>query len=97
MINFGLNSASVLAQVNFGANSASILGIFLAVAGAALYFLRSVRPELSRDQDIFCSSWFIMWFYSRLPRMATRPDFTIRSTTFGRFYGIFCGRKYSST
>jgi hypothetical protein len=53
MVNFGLNSASFLAQVNFGANSASILGIFLAVAGAALYFLRTVRPELSRDQDIF--------------------------------------------
>ncbi|MUG94595.1 hypothetical protein F7734_20335 [Scytonema sp. UIC 10036] len=53
MLMFGLNSASVLAQVNFGANSASVLGIFLAVAGAALYFLRSVRPELSRDQDIF--------------------------------------------
>ncbi|MFH7025928.1 MAG: Ycf66 family protein [Heteroscytonema crispum UTEX LB 1556] len=53
MLNFGLNSASILAQVNFGANSASILGIFLAVAGAALYFLRTVRPELSRDQDIF--------------------------------------------
>jgi hypothetical protein len=53
MINFGLNSASILAQVNFGTNSASILGIFLAVAGAALYFLRTVRPELSRDQDIF--------------------------------------------
>ena len=40
-------------MVNFGLNSASILGIFLAVAGAALYFLRSVRPELSRDHDIF--------------------------------------------
>ncbi|MBD2137192.1 hypothetical protein H6F32_06245 [Anabaena sp. FACHB-1237] len=53
MINFGLNSASILAQVNVGTNSASILGIFLAVAGAALYFLRTVRPELSRDQDIF--------------------------------------------
>jgi len=53
MLTFGLNSASVLAQVNFGANSASILGIVLAVAGAALYFLRTVRPELSRDQDIF--------------------------------------------
>ena len=53
MINFGLNSASILAQVIFGTNSASILGIFLAVAGAALYFLRTVRPELSRDQDIF--------------------------------------------
>ncbi len=40
-------------MVNFGVNPASILGIFLAVAGASLYFLRSVRPELSRDHDIF--------------------------------------------
>lgn len=40
-------------MVNFGLNPASILGIFLAVAGAGLYFLRSVRPELSRDHDIF--------------------------------------------
>lgn len=56
MLNLGLNSANVLAQVNVGTNSASILGIFLAVAGAALYFLRNVRPELSRDQDIFFSA-----------------------------------------
>jgi len=40
-------------MVNFGLNSASILGIFLAVGGAGLYFLRSFRPELSRDHDIF--------------------------------------------
>ncbi len=40
-------------MVNFGLNSASILGIFLAVAGAGLYFLRSIRPELARDHDIF--------------------------------------------
>lgn len=40
-------------MVNFGLNPASILGIFLAVAGAGLYFLRTVRPELSRDHDIF--------------------------------------------
>lgn len=40
-------------MVNFGLNSASILGIALAAAGASLYFLRSVRPELSRDHDIF--------------------------------------------
>ncbi len=53
MVTFWLNSASFLAQVNFGTNSASLLGIFLAVAGAGLYFLRTVRPELSRDQDIF--------------------------------------------
>ncbi|MCJ8280532.1 MAG: Ycf66 family protein [Rivularia sp. ALOHA_DT_140] len=53
MLTYGLNSASVLAQVNIGTNPASILGIFLAIAGAGLYFLRTVRPELSRDQDIF--------------------------------------------
>ena len=40
-------------MVNFGFNSASILGIFLAVAGAGLYFMRTIRPELSRDHDIF--------------------------------------------
>ncbi|MEB3311194.1 MAG: Ycf66 family protein [Snowella sp.] len=43
-------------MVNFGLNSASILGIFLAVAGAGLYFLRSIRPEVSRDYDIFFSA-----------------------------------------
>ncbi len=53
MINFGLNSASIIAQVNFGGGTHTLLGILLAVAGAALYFLRSVRPELSRDHDIF--------------------------------------------
>jgi hypothetical protein len=40
-------------MVNFGFNSASILGIVLAVAGAGLYFMRSLRPEISRDHDIF--------------------------------------------
>ena len=43
----------VQAQINLGLNPASILGIVLAVAGAALYFLRNIRPELSRDHDIF--------------------------------------------
>ncbi|MGY6529448.1 MAG: Ycf66 family protein [Cyanobacterium sp.] len=40
-------------MVNFGLNSASILGIFLAVAGGGLYLMRSLRPEISRDHDIF--------------------------------------------
>ncbi len=39
-------------MVNFGLSPASFLGIILAVAGAGLYVLRSIRPELSRDQDI---------------------------------------------
>lgn len=40
-------------MVNFGFNSASILGIILALAGAGLYFMRTLRPEVSRDHDIF--------------------------------------------
>lgn len=40
-------------MVNFGFNSASILGIFLALSGAGLYLMRSLRPEISRDHDIF--------------------------------------------
>lgn len=39
-------------MVNFGGGAASLLGIFLMVAGAGLYFLRSIRPEVSRDHDI---------------------------------------------
>ena len=40
-------------MVNFGLNAAAILGLFLAVAGAGLFFLRTIRPELARDYDIF--------------------------------------------
>jgi len=40
-------------MVNLGLNPASILGIALAGAGLGLYILRSIRPELSRDHDIF--------------------------------------------
>lgn len=40
-------------MVNFALNPGSFLGIVLAVAGAALYLLRSQRPALARDHDIF--------------------------------------------
>ncbi|NCO75330.1 MAG: hypothetical protein GW795_12415 [Cyanobacteria bacterium] len=40
-------------MVNFGFNSASLLGILLALAGGGLYLMRSLRPEVSRDHDIF--------------------------------------------
>ncbi len=40
-------------MVNLGLNLSSLLGIILAVAGAALYFMRSWRPKLARDHDIF--------------------------------------------
>jgi hypothetical protein len=53
MITFGSDPIFVLAQVNIGGNPAVILGIALALCGVALYGMRSVRPELSRDHDIF--------------------------------------------
>lgn len=40
-------------MVNVGLSFASLLGIALAVSGAALYFLRSFRPNLARDHDVF--------------------------------------------
>ena len=53
MVNFAFNSITILGMVNFGFNSASLLGIFLILSGAGLYLLRSLRPEVSRDHDIF--------------------------------------------
>ncbi len=40
-------------MVNIGLNPGSLLGIMLALAGASLYLLRSQRPALARDHDIF--------------------------------------------
>lgn len=40
-------------MVNVYFNWSSLLGISIAVAGAGLYFLRSVQPRLARDHDIF--------------------------------------------
>ncbi len=40
-------------MVNVGFGLPSVLGIALILAGAGLYFLRTMRPALARDQDIF--------------------------------------------
>jgi len=41
------------ALVNASLNWASIVGIVLAVGGAFLYFMRSFKPALARDYDVF--------------------------------------------
>ncbi len=46
------SSGYVLGQVNFGVDAAAILGILLASGGGGFFALRSLRPELSREQDI---------------------------------------------
>ena len=43
-------------MINVNFNLASMSGIVLAIAGTALYAMRSWRPELSRDHDIFFSA-----------------------------------------
>jgi hypothetical protein len=43
-------------MINFLANPASLLGIALIGCGVALYVMRTVRPQLSRDHDIFFSA-----------------------------------------
>ncbi len=40
-------------MVNASLNWASIVGIALAVCGAGLYFMRSFKPALARDYDVF--------------------------------------------
>ena len=40
-------------MVNASLNWASIVGIVLAVGGALLYFMRSFKPALARDYDVF--------------------------------------------
>ncbi|MED5468860.1 MAG: Ycf66 family protein, partial [Cyanobacteriota bacterium] len=40
-------------MVNASLNWGSIVGIVLAVGGALLYFMRSVKPALARDYDVF--------------------------------------------
>jgi hypothetical protein len=39
--------------VNASLNWASIVGIVLAVGGALLYFMRTFKPALARDYDVF--------------------------------------------
>lgn len=43
-------------MINANFNLASITGIVIAVAGAGLYALRSLRPEISKDHDLFFSA-----------------------------------------
>ncbi|MGF1513160.1 MAG: Ycf66 family protein [Elainellaceae cyanobacterium] len=54
-------------MINIGGGPAFILGVAMILAGVALYALRSMRPELSRDHDIFfaaialTSGAILMW------------------------------------
>ena len=45
-----------LAQFNLGTTPATYLGIVLLVAGVGLFAIRSWRPNLSRDYDVFFSA-----------------------------------------
>lgn len=52
MVGWWFGPGYLLGQVNFGVDAAAILGILLAAGGGGFFALRSLRPELSREQDI---------------------------------------------
>ena len=43
-------------MINIEFGPSTILGIFIVFGGVILYFLRSLKPTLARDSDIFFSS-----------------------------------------
>ncbi len=82
-------------MLNFVPNSATLLGLFLMVAGAGLYFLRSMRPELSRDYDIFfaaaglvCGGIFVCYGWLLNPVLQVGLMLLTGSTVFFAVEGI---------
>ena len=74
-------------MVNADLNWASIVGIVLAVCGGGLYFLRSFKPALSRDYDVFfaaigllCGGILIIQGW-RLDPILTLAQFLLAGTT----------------
>ena len=63
-------------NVNFGPNI--FLGIIVSVGVLILYFLRNVKPDIARDEDIFFFNYgFPLWLYSNGSWMAIRSNFII--------------------
>jgi len=81
-------------MVNFGLNS-EYPGYLLAVAGG-LYFLLSVRPELSRDHDIFCCHRFTLRLHSPVPGWRLDPilqfgQLLLSGSAIFLLLKVFCG------
>ena len=46
-------------NISFGPNI--FLGILVSIGVLLLYYLRNVKPEIARDEDIFfCNYWFTL-------------------------------------
>ena len=85
-------------MVNASLNWASIVGIVLAVCGGGLYFLRSFKPALARDYDVFFAAigllcggrlFFQGW---RLDPILQFGQFLLAGTTvFFAAIGLLCG------
>jgi hypothetical protein len=44
-------------MINISFSPNIFLGIFISFAVLILYFLRNVKPEIARDEDIFFQLW----------------------------------------
>jgi len=48
-------------MINIGFGPNILLGLILGFGVILLYFLRVVKPEVARDEDIFfCNNWFTL-------------------------------------
>ena len=75
-------------MVNASLNWASIVGIVLAVCGGGLYFLRSFKPALARDYDVFFAAiGLFMWGNIIFPRLEVRSHPSV--------WSVFVSRNHS--
>jgi len=65
-------------MINIGFGPNILLGLILGFGVVLLYFLRVVKPEVARDEDIFfCNYWFTIQLYFNGSWMATRSNFIV--------------------
>lgn len=79
-------------MVNASLNWASIVGIVLAVGGTMLYFLRSFKPGLARDYDVFFAAVGLLCGGILFSGLAPRSNPAIWSVFISGHNGIFCLR-----
>jgi len=57
----------------------TLVGVGLALIGLILYLVKTKKPDLSRDYDLFLFSRFIVWGNFNFPRLAIRSYFITMS------------------
>jgi len=85
-------------MINFSFGPNIFLGIIVSFGVLILYFLRNIKPEVARDEDIFFrNNWFTLQLYFNGSWMEIRSNSIIQSSTYYcNSIGCWLG-KYSIT